>query len=269
MTATGRERSLLNLTYRWKSGDPHPRHKPKPFWDREWLEREFVHKGRSGTNIAAEFGVNCQTIYVWLKKFGIPVPDSRRPRLTGITKMCGGCSKILPLSEFRRRHKRRPDGSVVTYGNAWCRPCESAAKGAYTRAHRAEASVKEKERYRRRVAEMSPEEYREKILLPRYQYQRIQAAKDPGKMRALRMRRRCQKARGPGVASIDMRRALEGQKHRCWWCQKKLKAVWHVDHRIPLSKGGEHGPANIVISCPTCNVRKNAMMPWEFAGRLL
>jgi 5-methylcytosine-specific restriction endonuclease McrA len=35
-----------------------------------------------------------------------------------------------------------------------------------------------------------------------------------------------------------------------------------------LSRGGGNGPENLVISCATCNVRKNDRLPHEMAWRL-
>lgn len=68
----------------------------------------------------------------------------------------------------------------------------------------------------------------------------------------------------------DVSRQLRGQKFRCWWCTKKLRGnQYHIDHRIPLAKGGENDARNIVIACPHCNLSKHTKMPHEFAGVLL
>lgn len=37
----------------------------------------------------------------------------------------------------------------------------------------------------------------------------------------------------------------------------------HVDHLIPLSKGGEHSWNNVCLACATCNLTKNAKNPLE------
>lgn len=58
------------------------------------------------------------------------------------------------------------------------------------------------------------------------------------------------------------------QQGRCWWCREPVGDTYHVDHVIPLAKGGSNGPENICISCPTCNYAKGAQLPTEFAGRL-
>lgn len=69
---------------------------------------------------------------------------------------------------------------------------------------------------------------------------------------------------------LDIERQLNGQKHRCWWCNRSLKKInWHVDHREPIALGGSNGPENIVIACAPCNSSKNAKTPQEWAGRLL
>ena len=59
----------------------------------------------------------------------------------------------------------------------------------------------------------------------------------------------------------------------CPQCNTNLKnKKIHLDHYIPLSKGGEHTLSNLVISCPHCNLSKNAKDPYIFAnsiGRLI
>lgn len=50
----------------------------------------------------------------------------------------------------------------------------------------------------------------------------------------------------------------EVQRGKCHWCGIALGDDYHVDHVIPLVKGGSNGPENIVCSCPPCNLRKGA-----------
>ena len=55
----------------------------------------------------------------------------------------------------------------------------------------------------------------------------------------------------------------------CYLCGKLIpKGYRHVDHVIPLSKGGEHKPSNLAVACDTCNTRKGAKM-LEETGLLL
>lgn len=66
--------------------------------------------------------------------------------------------------------------------------------------------------------------------------------------------------------------AWEGAQAKvCHWCEVECD-TYHLDHRVPLARGGEHSLRNLVISCPACNRRKGARCPIEFAqsmGRLL
>lgn len=88
--------------------------------------------------------------------------------------------------------------------------------------------------------------------------------------RASAHRRRTRQAAACGTHSCDdIAALLHGQKGRCWWCGIKVNDHYHVDHRLPISKGGSNDKSNLVISCAPCNRRKGAKMPWEFMGRLL
>lgn len=98
--------------------------------------------------------------------------------------------------------------------------------------------------------------------------QRRWRAANPEAYRVQGHKRRGWKAGGK-VTGDDIKRQFKSQRYRCWWCQQKLRGKpYHIDHRIPLVKGGTHTPDNIVIACPTCNLRKGGKTPQEFAGRL-
>jgi 5-methylcytosine-specific restriction endonuclease McrA len=91
----------------------------------------------------------------------------------------------------------------------------------------------------------------------------------PEKKRATYNTRRARiKGIGGKHSAEDMKAQYERQSGKCFWCKAKL-GKYHVDHVIPIAKGGSNDPSNIVISCPLCNTKKGAKMPAEFAGRLL
>ena len=96
------------------------------------------------------------------------------------------------------------------------------------------------------------------------------AQNNKGRIRANVARRRALKVNAKGTYTHDdIVLIYNCQKGRCWWCQGKLGDEYHIDHRIPLSKGGSNDPSNLVVSCPTCNLSKSNKMPWEWNGRLL
>lgn len=75
-------------------------------------------------------------------------------------------------------------------------------------------------------------------------------------------RRALTKGEANTVSTEQIEKLIQGQKRKCWWCSVKLKD-FHIDHRIPLARGGQHEVSNLVISCPTCNLRRNKSLPWE------
>lgn len=55
----------------------------------------------------------------------------------------------------------------------------------------------------------------------------------------------------------------------CHWCKKEVqKGNRHVDHKIPLSKGGKHCVTNLLASCAFCNLSKGGKLPEEFLAYL-
>ena len=44
----------------------------KPHWDKDWLVREYVTRGRSTGEIAAQIGTTDANVLHWLRKHGIP-----------------------------------------------------------------------------------------------------------------------------------------------------------------------------------------------------
>ncbi len=102
--------------------------------------------------------------------------------------------------------------------------------------------------------------------------QRWQKA-NPDRVKELHRERRARRTGAEGKHTMaDIRAKLRSQKSKCYWCKAALildgEGKYHVDHVIPLSKGGSDGPENIACACPSCNLKKNNKMPWEFAGRL-
>ena len=53
----------------------------------------------------------------------------------------------------------------------------------------------------------------------------------------------------------------------CYLCGAQCtQDNWHMDHVIPLSKGGEHRYTNLAVTCPGCNLSKQAKLLEEIAA---
>lgn len=90
------------------------------------------------------------------------------------------------------------------------------------------------------------------------------------KQKVRKQRRRARMRGAPGqFTAADVLLQFKSQKGKCWWCGCELSSDYHADHLIPLSRGGTNHPENIVVSCPTCNISRQAKMPWEWANRLI
>lgn len=89
---------------------------------------------------------------------------------------------------------------------------------------------------------------------------------NPEKVRARNHNRRA-KVRGAvgRHTHIDINSANERQGFVCVFCPSSTKEGYHVDHIIPIARGGTNWPDNIQILCASCNLRKGAKTNEEYA----
>lgn len=63
----------------------------------------------------------------------------------------------------------------------------------------------------------------------------------------------------------DLAKLYCEQNGKCIYCGVELSPdATHVDHKIPLSRGGEHTVSNISLACRDCNYLKGSRTPEEF-----
>lgn len=56
----------------------------------------------------------------------------------------------------------------------------------------------------------------------------------------------------------------------CYYCEKVISGKKaHIDHVVPLARGGKHSPDNLCASCPQCNMTKHARLlsEWKREGQ--
>lgn len=101
-------------------------------------------------------------------------------------------------------------------------------------------------------------------------YQAEYRQKNPEKMRLIdrnKLARRRVRTRDGRVSKEDWEQIVKRFRWRCIYCGKKPKALT-MDHFVPISKGGKHEPGNVVPACFSCNSKKQAILPDDFARRM-
>lgn len=170
-------------------------------------------------------------------------------------KYCPKCGEWKPATnEYFAFHKLKSDGF-----NANCKECNRRYK------------LKNKERiseWGRSYYERNRDEIRQKT--GKY---RITHREDRRPVRRAEVLRRLalkRNAEGTHTAA-DVEQQYKAQRGKCYYCGVKVGDTYHVDHVVPLSRGGSNGPENIVIACVTCNCSKRDKLPheWKGSNRLL
>lgn len=163
---------------------------------------------------------------------------------------------------------------LTSTANCWCDVClpfiKNRKKNEY-KSNRDNPEWIEKEKQKRIKNKKSKSEYdrgyRERTREKQAEWNRNWVKNNKEKRRAIpqnyKAKRRAQEE--SGVSSLQLAEWKEKQIKKCYWCGSECIHNYHVDHYIPLSKGGLHELDNMVISCPHCNLTKNAKDPYEFA----
>jgi 5-methylcytosine-specific restriction endonuclease McrA len=74
---------------------------------------------------------------------------------------------------------------------------------------------------------------------------------------------------GDGTLTPTVVRGLFAGATACAYCERPMRSrEKSLDHVIPLSRGGGHSTTNVVVCCRSCNSRKHARTPeeWAIAG---
>lgn len=185
--------------------------------------------------------------------------------LTEAYKTCSKCRVSKPHGMFQKRSASK-DGL-----QAYCRDCNKQVSQEWR---------EDNPEYDKLYGKLYYTENRERILAESKKYyaenreQQIKNAKawnraNPEKRRLYKRKRRAQIMNAPGTHTAeDLQRLRNTQKH-CQVCRVDLSTVEvHIDHKIPLSRGGSNDPDNLALLCSACNLSKSAKTPVEYAQTL-
>jgi len=212
--------------------------------------------------------------------------------LTAELRQCRHCLETKPLSGFRPvrgKYFWKCSACVDATNSRWIernRDAVRTIKKRYCENH-PDSNAEAKRRYaektqekraewkrdnRGRVNQRARERYAEapeafKARIEKY------ASKYPEKV-ALFKRCAAQVGRARRIAAegkcttADIQAIMARQRSRCAnrACLASIKVSYHIDHVMPIVKGGSNWPENIQLLCPSCNLRKSAKDPYEWAA---
>lgn len=188
-----------------------------------------------------------------------------------VDKKCPSCGEIKDICTFYKNISRRDGFSV------YCKDCIADSSKEY--------HLKNKEKCRKRLQEWrgknkdyiklrdkkyikeNPdiefnkqqryrENHKEKLFLKGKKYR--EEHKDYFYNKA-RERKLSQEKVSDGSVTLEFENYIyELQERKCAYCKCELQdSGKHLDHIIPISRGGLHTTNNVQWTCPTCNLSKN------------
>lgn len=206
------------------------------------------------------------------------------------SKTCTRCKQIKTLISFSRHNGTK---SSKTGYRSICKTCQALANKDY-RARNRQKVNEAKRIYTTKNKEQKSEsdkKYRlanqEKIArknkrwrIENYDHQRQKAAawrkankerkaitdrawsqNNKENVRNISLRRRVRIAQN-GIYSVTKKDIIRILSRGCTYCGGRAE---HVDHVIPVSRGGLHGIGNLTGSCASCNLSKGSkfVMEWK------
>lgn len=196
------------------------------------------------------------------------------------SKACSKCGVVRPLGEFYQS-ARAADGRRSN-----CKPCSRTTAKAYRVSH-PEAVREQKSRYRQKNVNACRErgrEYQRRYRLehpgnteyqrryqsewrkknPQYhrEYQLVWRGKNPQYSSYRYHLRRARLAGAVGNQPFTRAEIWERDAGKCHLCGKSCDAqAWHLDHLIPISRGGPNAPWNVAVAHPRCNLSRGNRGP--------
>jgi len=70
------------------------------------------------------------------------------------------------------------------------------------------------------------------------------------------------------IRSIENKNVIKYGILTCEYCKIPVGTKYHLEHKIPISRGGKNKKVNLCIACPQCNLSKGTLTADEYRKRL-
>jgi 5-methylcytosine-specific restriction endonuclease McrA len=194
-------------------------------------------------------------------------------------KVCTSCNKETPL-DLMGKNKGSKDGY-----NIYCKPCVKMRSQktrdldpgqnrvwqlAYAQKNRKSKSEKDLKRYYSKKEEIliKNAEYRKTNHEHKLEIERASRDRNTYKIRAssilsqAKRKKRLSECKIYTISDKDLNRLYTD---KCYNCESNKNQS--IDHRIPISRNGEHGIGNLMTLCRSCNASKKdkTIMEWKIS----
>lgn len=182
-----------------------------------------------------------------------------------VKKRCSRCKRYLPATnEYFHRNRATKDGF-----QHYCKECQLAVAKRYREQNPDKAKESNRKWHNENldIAHLIQRRWYEANREKRLKYYSRWRRSNRNATRQHSAKRRARKLGAGGeISALDIKLQYDRQLGKCYWCGRNVGESYHVDHVIPLSRGGSNTPCNIVIACPTCNYSKKDKLPHEWDG---
>lgn len=170
-------------------------------------------------------------------------------------KRCWKCTQTLPFDQFGN-DKSRSDGLT-----AMCRACKNLTQREYEKRNKEKINAYWRTRY------ANDETFRQKHHDRHRGWYTRALQDDPEKFRLTKRiqghQRRTRK-KNNGIYKVTEKEMKRLLNKPCYNCGKPSE---HIDHVIPIAKGGRHSIGNLAPMCGPCNQSKGSKFYSEYRYR--
>lgn len=176
-----------------------------------------------------------------------------RDKITPAEKLCVRCGAMKSSGCFAN-NVTRIDGL-----SGYCGDCQNAAVAVWKR-NNPEVVARQNRLDAARFRRRDPE--KKSAMDRRYR------ENNQDRIHANRWRRKAIK-RGAFVERVHRSVVFKRCDGTCHMCGEKVDPnCWHLDHVLPLVRGGQHSYANTAVACPSCNMQRGSKTMDEWLASL-